>query len=365
MKCIECGSKTPGGRARTTGRCGACHHPYAFLGVADPLQIHDFLFASAIERVSERGTHWYTERQLWHELLRRMPGAPKIGCAAAGVLALVAPLVLLGGAIGASAPVERALAPRLPFDTFRDRYLARWIEVHGTPSRLVDRAMVEREAPAPSEELAAYSFDRALVVQTADLAAMLVANRFHFENNCAIVSLDRRFPAGATFPAIHAMLLRNPGLRVHVLHDASREGLAMAQQLRSPEWFPDTAVRIADLGLTPAQARAARIPSWSGDPIPEATEIPLPTEEADALRAGNRWDLESMRPARLLSVAWRGFSRVAEHATADSWNDDGIWIAGYGWGPGLWMVDSGWHAHDHWGGTLASDIDAGAADSFG
>lgn len=333
--------------------------------MADPLQLHDAGFAGAIERVSEKGTHWYTERQLWHEVLRRLPGAPGMGCAAAGLLALTLPVFLAMSVFGGTSTVSAGASNRLPFDVFRERYLARWIEVHGVPDHLVTPEMVAREVPPPSPELSNFSFDRALVVETRELAAMLIANRFHFENNCAVLSLDRRFPAGPAFDSILAMLSRNPSLVVHVLHDASPIGSAMALALRDAQWFPDPAVRIADLGLTPAQAQAARVPVWQGEALGHGATFPLPDAEADALRTGKRWDLEALRPARLLSVAWRGFSRVAEHAREDRWNEDGIWIAGYGWGPGIWILDDGWHAHDHWAGMAAADLDAGAADSFG
>jgi hypothetical protein len=141
--------------------------------------------------------------------------------------------------------------------------------------------------------------------------------------------------------------------------------MAVASGLRAASWFPDTGIRIVDLGLTPAQAKAARIPETNGLPLGDDVSLPLPEDEAGSLRQGSRWDLEALRPSRLLSVAWRGFARTAEMASDERWNDDGIWLAGYGWGPGLWLVDDGWHAHDHWAGSNAAMLDAGASDSFG
>ena len=120
------------------------------------------------------------------------------------------------------------------------------------PEKLVGLPTNARRRPFP-KSLASYSFDRALIVEGAELAAMLVANRFHFENNCAILSKDRRYPVGATFETVKQMLSRNPSLAVFALHDCSANGMELASMLRTESWFPEAGTRIYDLGLRPSQ----------------------------------------------------------------------------------------------------------------
>ncbi|NET29771.1 hypothetical protein [Okeania sp. SIO1I7] len=41
-----------------------------------------------------------------------------------------------------------------------------------------------------NSEVTAYSFDRLIVCETAEIAQFLIANNFHFEHNCAVLSID-------------------------------------------------------------------------------------------------------------------------------------------------------------------------------
>ena len=250
-----------------------------------------------------------------------------------------------------SVPAHQRLAAKVLRNA---RALPEWIQTEKD---------IEREMPAPAAEIRDFSFDRALLVEHADLAAMLVANRFHFENNCAILSADGRYPAGPAFPAIRDMLLRNPHLLVFCLHDASPSGAGCARSLRRSEWFGDPNVRIIDLGLTPGQARQARLPEQAGAKC-ETEGLSLPAEEAEWLASGKSSELAALRPAALMKVAWQGFATASQMAESGSWNNDGIWLMGYGWGPGVWAMDSAFHDHGHWG-SVSPSVEAGAADSFG
>src|SRR5262249_17195627 len=98
-----------------------------------------------------------------------------------------------------------------------------------------------------------YSFDRAVIVDRARTVDLLVANNFHFENNCAVLSIDG-YPKGP-FQTIKKMLKRNPKLQAFVLHDPALRGCRLAQQLvTDPEWFGGTGLRVIDLGLRPGHA---------------------------------------------------------------------------------------------------------------
>ena len=89
--------------------------------------------------------------------------------------------------------------------------------------------------------------------RTADI---LLANNFHFENNCAVLSVDG-YPE-AQFETVRAMLKRNPRLRVFALHDATPKGCRLAHTLATDsDWFAGQ-VPVTDVGLRPRQAQAFR-----------------------------------------------------------------------------------------------------------
>ena len=93
-----------------------------------------------------------------------------------------------------------------------------------------------------------YSFDRAVICDRAETVDLLVANNFHFENNCAVLSIDG-YPRGP-FETIRKMLKRNPQAagRDAARRDAGRLQTCAIASPMIPEWF-DGKLRIVDLGL--------------------------------------------------------------------------------------------------------------------
>ena len=84
----------------------------------------------------------------------------------------------------------------------------RWCTTHGNPAGVIERQFARGVTPplrpATSEaDLGDYSFDRAVICDRARTVDLLVANNFHFENNCAILSIDG-YPEGP-FATIRAM----------------------------------------------------------------------------------------------------------------------------------------------------------------
>jgi hypothetical protein len=373
MKCIHCGSDTKYPvRRKNGGRCGSCRHPFAFEPKTDALSVSDGLFQRVVKDVSGDGALSFTDRQLWYEfnrrLLRKLPHIPKpfglamAACFAGGVVGAVLlanPLPFIAGVGGtvASGVVgarvgRKKPGPRydkVPFQTFRDKYLTRYERIHGAVSGLLP-PLTTTAPPASTTavppDLTAYSFDRAVVVDSAEIAAMLVANRFHFENNCAILSLNRRFPQSGRFDTILEMLRRNPHLTVFALHDAASDNMALAQRLRRPDWFSESSVRVIDLGLRPNHADALRLVLTRGPkhaPPPEGAAHLTP-DEVRWLSDGNVAELAALRPARLMRAVYQGFARASQVGP------DGTLVV-VDTGPGVWVRD----------GTA----DVYAADSFG
>ena len=336
MKCIHCETNSTL-KDRSGGRCPKCGHAFAFEPTTDPHKVTDPLFYGAIQAVSGKGELFYTERQLWWEFNRFVKKTSAPGCA-----------------LGQKKSVgQSVVAPLVSFPEFERVYLSRWSAVHGGLEKLT---FVPTAPPAPiPAELESYSFDRALIVESAAIAAMLVANRFHFENNAAILSFDRRFPAGATFDTVRGMLARNPGLAVFALHDCSIEGVGLASRLRADGWFPDASMRIYDLGLRPAQLPRSEV---FGEPAAAPVEFNgapgLTPEENRFLESGARVELATIRPAKLMKAAYLGFSQVSQYASGDVWIDSGY---------GFFYIDSG---YGMWGpGGDGAVLDGGSYDSFG
>lgn len=366
MKCIHCTTDNKyKERVASHQRCKGCGHPFAFEPKTAPFQMNDPLFARAIKDVSAEGTLSFTPKQLWYEVNRRILARKTISCGT-GVLILIVggsviaqsryvaplmagipPIALCAGVVTnrsrASRSRKKPRYPKMPFGQFEMSYLSQWISVHGLIPKMLPLMVPQNQtggfggesiprfdltgAPiafgqnAP-QDVTAYSFDRALIVETAEIAAMFVANNFHFENNCAILSLDG-YPFG-TAETIKTMLARNPMLKVFALHDATIRGTQMGLTLRRDEWFPNTAIPLIDLGLRPQHVIEGEMIALSNAPahFPVGTvSSSLKEEEIAWFEQGNTAELHSLRPNRLMRAVYQGFARANQLDGAVVGND--------------------------------------------
>ena len=379
MKCIHCGTDSKL-KDRQGGRCPRCKHLFAFEPTADANRVTDGQFKAALDRVSGEGKVQFTERALWYEFNRKWmkPGVWRspygllpVAGVTPSVLAVMdvlpigmLPLGILGGAAGLVAGIllsnraNRASPrpprpPRIPFPAFQHTYLGKWRAVNGDipgllPPRDLALPAAPREVPG---DVAVFSFDRAVVTDRWETAAMLVANRFHFEHNCAVLSHDG-YPEGIA-DTVKAMLRRNPDLTVFALHDASPAGCMLPLQLREPAWFPDASVRIVDVGLRPAHVGRLRTPALHAHAarLPPRLDEVLPPEDVAWLAAGNVGELAALRPAQVMRAVYQAIAAVA---AADASGTSLVAGGGDG-GGGFWIVPMGG------GGTS----DSASVDGFG
>ena len=341
MKCIHCDSKTDyPTRQGNRLRCRKCGHKFAFEPRTDSLKMTDPLFQRKIQNVSGDGTVFFTKKQLWYELNRHLH-ARSWGRRSRRTLR---------GQLNHYLSL-RQLDIRLPFEVFCDDYLARWENVHRKIENLVrppEQYPSQRQQEA-EPDLTAYSFDRALITDRSEIAAMLVANNFHFENNCAILSLDGYRQDIAD--TVLTMLKRNPQLKVFALHDASAEGCKLPLVLREEGWFPDPSISMIDLGLRPQHAKAMRLFTLTGRRQALSADVRgrLTDEEITWLERGNTTEVEALRPERLMRASYQGFAHATQIDTDVAREDRGRHTevdGGY-----IWIYDSG--------------VDVYAADSFG
>jgi hypothetical protein len=283
MKCIRCDHDSKY-KDRSNRKCPNCGGLFAFEPRAgDPLT--DMAFKRSIERVSSEGRVRWGVEHLYYEVCRRkriQPGAP-IGLAiGAGALALGS--TILGGAVkpgfllglvpaglmawGAYYLYSSSPFVRMDSSTFRRLY-DQWVAAHGAPAGVIGRKPQPAQAREVESDIADYSFDRAVICDRARTVDLLLANNFHFENNCAVLSVDG-YPAGP-FETVRKMLKRNPRLQVYTLHDATLKGCNLAQRLvTDPAWFAGQA-RVIDVGLRPShgprfrglllESKAPRVPA--------------------------------------------------------------------------------------------------------
>jgi uncharacterized membrane protein YgcG len=320
MKCIRCGTDSKY-KERSDSKCPKCKGRFAFEPrKGDPFT--DTAFQNAIDAVSAKGQLRWGAEHLYYELVRRQrrikPGCAIVGLVFFAIVALVAFVKVRGLAL-----VPALVAAAFAYNYWRaktrkfvnleqrrfDSLLKAWQVAHGIPKGLIVRAL-SRGTPAPARPLEAdiadYSFDRAVICDRARTADLLLANNFHFENNCAVLSIDG-YPE-AQFETVRAMLKRNPRLRVFALHDATPRGCRLAHTLASDSaWFAGQA-KVTDVGLRPDQVQA-----FIGMFRPHSGELVQPgkgisAREAEWLSA-QALELAVIRPEQVLKRLYKAMKR--------------------------------------------------------
>lgn len=196
-------------------------------------------------------------------------------------------------------------------------WLIRWEEINGSINNKLDSPREENLVLSPvNPEVTNYSFDRLVVCDSANIAQFLIANNFHFENNCAVLSVTG-YPQNI-FDTMMAMLRQNPELKVYAIHDCSPKGISLVHHLRtSPNWFTNSNITIVDIGLTPRQVLGYKRGMFilnSQESAQEAKQLSqsirssVSTEELRWLEAGNFVELSSFTPQKLIQILQRGIA---------------------------------------------------------
>jgi hypothetical protein len=322
MICIRCQrDSTYPERKNANGRCPGCNGQFAF----EPREgdkLTDKAFQRAIELVSAEGQVKWGVEHLYYEICRKRQS--RAGLIAAALIfpiilvvtACTLPLLLLvlvpflgWGFYSIYRGTDFIPLPRGEFEKSWDR----WGQTHGKPKGVIIRRPQEaRPARAPEPDLGDYSFDRAVICDRARTVDLLLANNFHFENNCAVLSVDG-YPKQA-FDTVRRMLQRNPRLEVFVLHDLTPEGCRLAHRLANdPQWFKGTGIRIVDVGLRPVHA-----PPFGGLLLRSSGKVQpgggISPAEARWL-SRSKLELAVIRPEQVLKRLFRAMNR-ALHAEA-------------------------------------------------
>ena len=200
-----------------------------------------------------------------------------------------------------------------------EKWLDRWTNINQEITELLPSPIEESSESEVNPELGNYSFDRVVVCDTSSIAQMLIANNFHFEHNCAILSITG-YPQ-SVFKPVMEMLRRNPDLKVYAFHNASPKGVGLVHHLQTRQnWFAENNATIYDLGLLPRQIlknrnRFIRNSAESGNEakeIPAAVRQSLSADEIAWLEKGNFVELESFGPKKLMQVLSQGMAMSRE-----------------------------------------------------
>jgi len=325
VKCIHCGNDARY-KDRQGGRCPSCRHAFAFEPKSGAI-LTDAAFKAAIDAVSGGGRVRWGVEHLYYEVCRRRRARLPQGClpaaAVATGVALLGALLRGGGwwlafGGGVVALLFLFVQRQAPARTVRvslpdfDAMWRRWQEVHGPPDGVIVRPKRDARKRLVEPDVGDYSFDRAVICDRARTVDLLLANNFHFENNCAVLSVNG-YPEGP-FETVREMLKRNPRLQVFALHDATAGGCRLAHNLASdPRWFAGH-VGVTDVGLRPEHAGP-----FPGLLLPASAAVaPGPgIEPAEA-----QWlssyvlELAAIRPEQVLRRLYRAINRVLEPSDA-------------------------------------------------
>ncbi|MFC9622717.1 hypothetical protein ACFTXM_22865 [Streptomyces sp. NPDC056930] len=243
----------------------------------------DLAITGAAARAAGPGGIRFTERQLYYETCR--------------VLSPAATLL--------------TRIPRTPAPPLRLRTFTRALEARGRETvegLLPPVPPARRQPPATPDssepDVYAYGLPRLLVCQDRSIARMLLSNHVHLEAGCPVLAAIDALPLA---PRLVAALERAEGATVHVLHDASQEGIELPARIRATLGRVP-GIRVASIGLVPRHAAALRLPTGRG-PVPAPPLGPWPPalrpQEAVWLARGRFAQVAAVSPPRLVRTVLR------------------------------------------------------------
>jgi hypothetical protein len=221
-------------------------------------------------------------------------------------------------------------------------WLDKWTSINKQPAKILPPPQTASLPATPNPEVTAYSFDRVVVCDKSTIAQLLISNNFHFENNCAILTIDG-YPQ-SIFATTMEMLRRNPDLKVYALHNCSPSGIKLIHRLREAEdWFPNPEIPIIDVGILPRQIMEnidvmtpqSSTSAQTAQQLSPAIRANLNLDELAWLDAGCYLELESFPPQKLIQILQRAINESRELAIVEG--GDMIIVDS---SPGFYTVDS-------------------------
>ncbi|MFM7846760.1 MAG: hypothetical protein ACKPEY_21345 [Planctomycetota bacterium] len=313
---------------RPKGVCPHCFQRFVFEPADKPRDpITDRLFLNAVNTVSSEGSVRWTIDSLYYEICRRKKvnwfqvliglfyfNGVFLICVTSLVVAktprfvpyIVTLAVFLAFGISCYY-IGRLRYVRLSRQIFQELY-DRWEALRGPPPGVIERRMtpITEAAVQVEDDVADYSFDRAVICDRRETADLLLANDFHFENNCAVLSIDG-YPQ-RLFDTVRQMLRRNPKLKVYAIHDATVGGCQMAENIATDAAWFGGGVPVIDVGLRPSHARRMKGLWHPASDQQQPATSGITVREAKWLKR-HRLELAAIPPEQLIKRLYRAMSQ--------------------------------------------------------
>lgn len=205
-----------------------------------------------------------------------------------------------------------------------DTWLNKWISINDRYMKILPPTETYSLPATTNPEVPAYSFDLAIVCDNPAIAQILISNNFHFDNNCAILTIDG-YPQNI-FDGTMEILYRNPNLKVYAFHDCTPNGIKLARQLRESEiWFPNPAIPIIDVGILPRQImNNLDVMTLQSQESAQISRQIHPDIRASLNRAELAWldagcylELESFSTQKLIHILRRAISESRDLSTIE------------------------------------------------
>ena len=326
MRCAACGKDTkPLGKGRPAKICRHCNHPFALNPKVDG--VADMFVKRAMDAVTAKGEHRYLPEQLTYEIERRLAVPSLLAFRApwrpTSIVAVIVVVVVMLGVAAIAIFNKVRPPPKVPRKKATNVDIPRILQRYGKlnpPTHLISpKDAAVAEVPSPLDGVV---HDRLLVCERADFAAFYLANEFHLQNACHVISA-----VGDTVAreALVSALRERAAPEIFVVHDLTPRGLGFAESIdHGRDWFAGHAgAKVVDLGLSGGQARALR--TWAR-PLTAAERIAGAPAIPD-LAPDKGLDLAVYRPKQLLEMTRRGmdgrtsFTKLAADSGSDFWFD--------------------------------------------
>ncbi|MDJ0846109.1 MAG: hypothetical protein QNJ08_17970, partial [Crocosphaera sp.] len=220
MRCVKCGKNSNyKQRIANNSYCYNCGHPFAFepSEMKKIITFTDPFFASVLSDISAHNTLYFTSKQFHYFFNKKLKlkainrenrliiilvlfiffiiiseflkstYSKEIG----DITSFLFTLLAIGSFYFIVANQVKTQTNQIFIVSLEEmnQCLNRWQEINASLSYLLSSPNTEQFNPI-NLGTNAYSFDRAIICDKSEIAQFLIKNNFHFENNCAVLSID-------------------------------------------------------------------------------------------------------------------------------------------------------------------------------
>ncbi len=266
MKCPKCGHNHP---AKQGMKCSSCRYQFTFnpKSWSSP-GITDGKFLSYIRGASANDTVYFTRNHLYSVYCRKQRPARGFWIVAAVIAAVMSAAWLLDedpayvrgvlALLFCGFMIWRAFVVRAK--CVKKKKFFKWIDQWQAKGHLIEKLI---EAPTlhqppphwKESDIYDYGVEKIVIVERDILVDWMVLNNAHAQQKALVIS-ESGYPS-YLMPIAEKLLRENPTLPIHLLHDATQNGLQMEARIRQMN-LPIAGHPITDLGMKPDDFKRIR-----------------------------------------------------------------------------------------------------------